>query len=151
MRTLLATTLIVLAFAPALARADVVDPEPDRCPPGSTPATAHSGPYCAPIPDCTSDSACTGATCMAVTQCIETRGCGGREVPDAAPCTLEHVVGPCNADGTCATGTCRARHVCSNGSTAAGGCGCRAAGSSSPHPSLALPALALLLALRRRD
>jgi MYXO-CTERM domain-containing protein len=141
---------MLLAARPALA--DVVDPEPDSCPPGSTPSTAHTGPYCRPTPDCASDSACgAGATCDAVMQCIETRGCGGLMGPDSAPCTIEHVVGPCAGDGTCAVGECRARQVC-NGAASDGGCGCRVAGSSPSRGTEWLcAALAVLLWRRRRS
>ncbi len=143
--------LAILFLSPAFAYADVVGPEPSSCPLGSRPSVAHSGPYCAPLPECTSDSACSaGAACMEVSQCIEIRGCGGRPYPDAEPCTLEHVVGPCGGDGSCATGTCTTRSVCTSGGGSDGGCGCSAAGaprSLAVAPVLAL--FALLFAIRR--
>ena len=151
LRLALALSLLV----PSAALADVVEPEPASCPPGSTPSTAHTGPYCAPTAECTSDSACSEGTCGEVMQCIETRGCGGLQPPDAEPCTLEHVVGPCASDGTCATGECRARQVCGGGGGGGGtddGCGCRAAGAPASGGGLAWIALALggAIALRRR-
>lgn len=148
MRTLAA--FIVLSLLPSIALADVVDPEPESCPPGSTPSTAHSGPYCRPTTECSADSECSAGTCMQVMQCIETRGCGGLMEPDAAPCTLEHVVGPCS-EGSCAVGECRARRVCSTGSTSDGGCGCSTVGSGSSGPApIALLALAIVLAFSAR-
>jgi MYXO-CTERM domain-containing protein len=131
------------------ARADVVDPEPDSCPPGARPATSHSGPYCAPLPDCTGDAECgASARCGPVMQCIEERACGGLMPPDAEPCTIEHVVGPCGAGDTCSTGVCRARQVCTTPSTEDGGCGCSSA-SGGGIAALAL-VLAGVFALSRR-
>lgn len=136
-------------FVAAPLRADVVDPEPDSCPPGSRPATSHSGPYCAPTPDCTGDAECgASARCTAVMHCIEERACGGMTVPDSEPCTIEHVAAPCSAAGTCTVGVCRARRVCTTPSTDDGGCGC----SSAPGGGIAALALVLagLVALSRR-
>lgn len=146
MRHLLFAFLIAV---PSIALADVVDPEPPSCPPGSTPATAHSGPYCYPSGDCTSDSMCgAGSTCNPVMQCIETRGCGGLSFPDAEPCTLEHVVGACAGDGSCAVGECRARSVCSGGETD-GGCGCSAPGAPRGFAASFVLMLVALFVLRR--
>ncbi len=150
MRTVLALFLSLL-IAPQLARADVVGPEPESCPVGSRPSTAHSGPYCAPTAECGSDSDCSAGTCMQVMQCIETRGCGGLMPPDAEPCRLEHVAGACAGDGSCAVGECRARRVCSSGA-ADGGCGCRVEaqhGAAWPASLAFLAGLALLVRRRR--
>ena len=145
---LLPTVLCLLAGS---ASADVVDPEPESCPPGSTPSTAHSGPYCALSAECSTDADCASGTCDAVMQCIETRACGGLMPPDAAPCTLEHVVGPCADDGTCATGTCRARSVCGGGSGGSDGCGCSAVGAGSGSGAVWIGVvLGLVVVWRRR-
>jgi hypothetical protein len=147
--------LVALAAGAWTARADVVDPPPASCPPGSTPSTGHSGPYCAPTPECTATSCSGGASCLAVAQCIETRDCGGLRPPDSGPCTIEHVAGACGAGGSCAVGTCRARSVCTTGggATTSGGCGCAVVGAGSTHGAslaLALAALGVLAASRRR-
>jgi len=151
-RTLLVTLLLLV---PALAAADAVEGPPSSCPPGSSPSSAHTGPYCRQTDDCTSDAACGGVeTCEPVMQCIETRACGGRAPPDAAPCTLRHVVGPCADDGACAVGTCQARDVCTGETESGGddgGCGCRVgARDSGAGAALALVAVALLAWRRSR-
>lgn len=146
-RMRIALVISLLALSPALAFADVVGPPPDSCPVGSTPATSHSGPFCTPMAECSSDSACgAGAACDTVLQCVETRACGGLQIPDAEPCTLENVVGPCSGAGTCATGECRTRRVC--GGAAGTGCGCRAGGRT--RGGLAWAAFALVLVFVRR-
>lgn len=139
--------LFVLSFTvPALA--DVVMPEPDSCPPGSTPSTAHSGPYCRPTEECSSDSVCgEGSSCEAVSQCVETRACGGLMPPDAAPCTIEHIVGACDSSGNCAVGECRMRDVCTGGGSSGGGC---SAGHGAGAGALALAIAIVLFAWRRR-
>ena len=149
MRTL---CLVCVLLLPQVAFADVVGPEPESCPPGSQPAVSHSGPYCAPLAECSADSACgEGEACNPIQQCVETRGCGGLVPPDAEPCTLENVVGPCEGDGSCATGECRTRSVCSGEAAADGGCGCRVgARRGAPLGGLALLALGLLGIRRAR-
>lgn len=144
----------LILCVPSIAAADVVGPEPASCPAGSSPSVSHSGPYCRPTAECTGDASCSASqTCGPVQQCIETRGCGGLMPPDAEPCTLEHVVGPCDGDGTCDVGECRARNLCSGGVDTGGtdGCGCRAAGpATATWPALAFAALALVTWRRRR-
>lgn len=143
---------LCLLLLPSAALADVVGPEPESCPPGSRPSVAHSGPYCAPVAECGGDTECgAGETCDVIQQCVETRGCGGLMAPDSEPCTLEHVVGPCGGDGSCAVGECRSRSVCSGEVASDGGCGCRAAGSApGSHAALGLLALGLLAFRRSR-
>lgn len=144
--------LAVLGGAIATVHADVVDPPPMSCPAGSTPSTGHSGPYCAPR-SCVTGGVCPGGgTCTAVRQCIETRACGGQTFPDAAPCTIENLVGPCSADGSCAVGVCMLRGACPSTTGSTSGCGCRV-GSHAPTGGLATSlalALALGLAVTRR-
>lgn len=149
--------LVALLLTASLARADVVDPPPVSCPSGATPATAHSGPYCAPTPPCTSDAECgAGERCLEVQQCLETRACGGLAPPDSGLCTLTHVAGACDAAGACAgDATCSVRRVCARESAAGGddgGCSCAAPGSRRAHGrmAIALAAAALLWIARRR-
>ena len=146
--------VILILCLPSIAAADVVGPEPESCPAGSSPSVSHSGPYCRPTAECTSEASCGASqTCGAVMQCVETRGCGGLMPPDAEPCTLEHVVGPCDGDGSCDVGVCRARDLCSGegGSGGDDGCGCRAvAPQEAGWPAMALAALAWGTWRRRR-
>jgi hypothetical protein len=88
---------------------------------------------------------------MAVSQCVERRACGGWQPPDAGTCFVEHVVGPCAADGTCSTGTCRQRSVCATAAELSpGGCGCRATGVPvRASGALVLALLGVCLAVRR--
>lgn len=150
----LAAACALVFFAPAAStRADVVGPPPASCPAGSTPATGHSGPRCEPTPDCTTDVSCSATgRCVDAMQCIETRGCGGLMPPDSAPCTVEHVVGPCDGAGACSVGTCRARRVCTTDAVGRGsGCACRigAPARRSAGAALAVLAVALTVAHRR--
>lgn len=140
--------LAVLAVG-SIASADVVGPPPASCPAGSTPSSSHSGPLCRPAPECTATSCASPARCMAVFQCIEERPCGGLLPPDSGPCTIDHVVGPCDSGGACSTGTCRARSVCSTAPTTGSGCSCRVGRTeASAGLGLGLLALALTLLLR---
>jgi MYXO-CTERM domain-containing protein len=144
-----AASLALVLFAASPALADVVGPPPEECPAGSRPSTAHSGPFCAPTTSCEADADCETGTCTEVRQCIETRGCGGLEPPDAEPCTLEHVVGPCGDDGACEIGVCESRRACDAG-------GCTVAAPGDPRAggltwgAAALLAGGLLRARRRR-
>ncbi|UJR85243.1 hypothetical protein [Sandaracinus amylolyticus] len=151
--------VIVLALGVvSIARADVVDPEPERCPRGSTPATAHSGPFCRADDTCASDAECsTGQRCVAIAQCLETRGCGGRtDFEDAEPCTLTHVSGECeSAGGSCGDeGTCTERRVCAGEAErpGGGGCSCAAPGRARAGTGLvlAIATLATMFLARRR-
>ena len=154
--------VVVLALvlsSVSIARADVVGPPPDRCPAGSTPATAHSGPYCRASDTCVADTDCSGGErCVAVEQCLETRSCGGRDdFLDAEPCTLSHVSGACESAGaSCGDeGTCTEGRVCTGESetVGGGGCSCAAPGRATgrgPGAALAIAMLATMFLLRRR-
>jgi hypothetical protein len=149
--THLQTLAIVLSLVSAsVASADAVMPPPASCPEGSTPSTSHAGPHCSPSASCTMPATCgTGETCEAVGLCIERVACGGLMPPDAGPCFEEHVVDNCAVGGSCASGTCEVRSVCSDAS-AGGGCGCRAGAGSAALGLSALAAVALSLIARRR-
>jgi MYXO-CTERM domain-containing protein len=111
------------------ARADVVGPPEENCPPGSMGATSHAGPYCAPDL-CTADTdpdRCTAAQhCEDRRLCVKAMPCGGMQAPDSAPCTFSSVTATCFSNNSCAQGTCQTLSVCvsnaaSGGSSAGGG------------------------------
>src|SRR4051812_34037869 len=85
---------LVAALLAATARADVVGPPPDHCPPGSEPSSSHQGPFCLPKP-CTSDADCGSARspkpffCRASSLCIDAKS--------------QNVVDTCDPGGTCAS------------------------------------------------
>ncbi|AKF11613.1 hypothetical protein [Sandaracinus amylolyticus] len=153
----IALLLFVLSSA-SIARADVVDPEPERCPRGSTPSTAHSGPYCAPR-TCLTDVHCgENARCMELAQCVENRACGGLRPPDAELCVMTHVAGACDELGTaCADeARCIVHRVCvgddEDGRPGGGGCSCAVPGRARASAGLGLviTALASMFLARRR-
>jgi MYXO-CTERM domain-containing protein len=157
-RALRAPTSIVvlsLALTAAVARGDVVDREPESCPAGATPATAHSGPYCRANPLCATDADCgASGSCEEVAQCIEPRACGGLMPPDAAACTVSHVAALCEGGGACASGSCETRRVCiAPGATSSGGgCSCGVGRATDAVPiGIALVAVGAMIASRRRS
>lgn len=127
-----AWSIVALAACMAttgVAFADVVGPPATDCPPGSYGSTSHSGPYCPPAL-CTTEyeaNRCSAAeTCEGRQLCIEEIPCGGRPIPDAAPCTLSNVTAECSPSGSCARGTCQMLRVCmpssgTGGASASGG------------------------------
>ena len=87
--------------------ADMVQPPPENCPPGTHGASTHAGQYCMPRP-CIGAGACgTGMTCGIRRLCVSERtytnmtGSG----------TVNAVEGACD-DGLCVRGECKAMRVC---------------------------------------
>jgi len=94
------------------ARADVVEPPPPDCPPGSVARTDHGGPWCEAT-TCESDGECapqtggpTGLVCREVPLCVQSvshERRGMRDPGDTAPPAQVSVgVALCGADGSCA-------------------------------------------------
>jgi hypothetical protein len=96
-------------FFGRLALADVVNPPPTDCPAGSFGEVSHAGPYCR-ADDCSADA--TG--CAAASPCQSQALCSV-EIAGASmggPFTVNNIVGPCAADGTCTEGVCKTLSVC---------------------------------------
>jgi hypothetical protein len=152
------TLVCLLGLVASTARADaIVMPPP--CPAGSTDAFCHGPPTCRPR-TCTTQSQCSaGEVCAPVALCIDTNTCGG-----LGPTTsVTNVVGPCDASGGCAMGSCSTMSVCIAGSVADGGsidggtapqhatyCGCRAGTRGGSAVALVAMALAGSVVARRR-
>jgi MYXO-CTERM domain-containing protein len=77
-------TLAACIFLTAPSRADVVQPPPDDCPPGTRGVTSHAGPTCVPDGSGTGGGANTGGSGGAVTGATggqgPTAGTGGTSV-----------------------------------------------------------------------
>jgi hypothetical protein len=102
----------LLCLAPALARADSIEPFEGECPPGSGRGLRHHAEVCIPTA-CGGDRDCgEGARCVPVFECWADRPEeSGREVP-ATPRLVPTVVATCDADRRCAEGDCRERRQC---------------------------------------
>jgi hypothetical protein len=115
--------MIAMSLVISLARADVAS-EPESCPIGAEPVTAHA-PYCTPG---TCEGGCdAGDTCRSAGLCVidEQRQCGGNASGD---CTYQHVeaLSACSSQADCAAGTCVVADRCAPEVLAPGaaGCGC---------------------------
>jgi hypothetical protein len=101
---LLALTLFVCSGA---AWADMVQPPPENCPPGTYGASTHAGQYCVPRPCVGAGGCATGTACAIKRLCFSERpytnmtGSG----------TVNAIEGSCD-DGLCVRGDCRAMRVC---------------------------------------
>ncbi len=107
MRVALPTVALVLGLT-SNARADVVFPPTDACPPGAIASTSHAGPHCAPSL-CTTPSDCRASSrsppiafeCAEAGLCVGTRhvfgGRGGRV-------DLALAYGSCRVGADCPTG-----------------------------------------------
>jgi MYXO-CTERM domain-containing protein len=150
---------IAILLSASVAAADAVAPPPTDCPNGTHGESSHTGPYCAPQ-TCSSDADCSGGqTCRELAMCIAQQACGGLMLdagpyPDGGfppPCRFDAVHGLCNAGAACTTGTCETRRVCAAPEPSASpGCGCRAGAGGSIAGALAVIALGLAIAARRR-
>lgn len=106
-RTIAIATLAFLLDASA--RADVVQPEPTDCPPGSEGQTCHGGPYCGVAPPCSSSTACKGGmTCQLAHLCITQHDCWSWGGPNY----VDSVKGTCAGGAACSVGTCKTYQVC---------------------------------------
>lgn len=132
---------MILLLLVRLAAADVVNPEPTNCPPGSVGTSSHAGEWCTPAPTC-DEQACADS-CREVGLCVtETEEeCGGM-VPDTGDCTFTKVEvhGRCRDQGDCDVGTCIVEERCVERGPLS--CGC-----ASTSPVGVVSALAGLLAL----
>lgn len=141
------TTVPVLCLT-APAYADVVEPEPDECPEGSTPDTCHGGPHCLPV-RCAADTDCTGDfVCEEREYCVDTINCAGMLGPGEDPSDFDRdvIVGECRGD---CSGACNFIRLCVPPlPEGGGGGGCNAGGTPT---GVALFALAAFLVLRRRN
>src|SRR5512141_1015376 len=101
---LLAFTLLARSGA---ARADMVQPPPENCPPGTHGASTHAGQYCQPRP-CSETGACAAGTICSVGHlCVSER----KYTNMTGTGTVSAVEGSCE-DGVCLRGDCRALRVC---------------------------------------
>jgi MYXO-CTERM domain-containing protein len=145
----LACCLALISLA-APARADVVDPGPSSCPRGGRPESSHAGPYCA-IKSCSGPAACKDPElCSSEALCIVTLSGGSM----GGPFTVKSVVGSCDAQGSCARGSCEQHQVCAppaDDGTPKRGCECGVGDVSSATGLLLLLAVGLRLSLRRRS
>ena len=141
------------------ARADVVEPPPEDCPPGTYADSNHGGPHCA-AGYCPDAGACPeDMPCQPTDFCVEET----YVVTMSGAFTLEAVVGACPDGQTCDAGVCQRLDVCygeleglprsqvAPNADDDGGCGCRAGAGSgtSAWAALALP-LAVGTIRRRR-
>lgn len=89
------------------ARADVVGPPPESCPPLGTGSTCHGGPYCAPD-ICTTEADCApGQVCRDVSICVGPFDC----TSGYGTFTAEQIIGACGAS-CLPPAACATRHVC---------------------------------------
>jgi hypothetical protein len=110
------------------ALADVVNPPPTDCPAGSVGQVSHAGPYCR-ADDCSADA----TRCAAPSPCQSQALCSV-EIAGASmggPFTVNNVVGPCAADGTCTKGVCTTQSVCMPTSGAGGAPSAASGGATS--------------------
>lgn len=144
-------SLLLIALATA-SLADVVDPEPERCPDGSRGITSHAGAWCEAT-DCSDDpEVCNeDEACEEVSLCIETISyqAGGNWGDSAEPPTYTSDVahGTCRTDANCSEGTCQTAMRCVQAGALKQTCGCT---SAQPAGLGALALLALGLISRRR-
>lgn len=98
--------ILALVCAAEVARADVL-PVPIECRPGSSYRRSHGGPWCEPTTCAASGECAAGSECRPYAVCVEKRelrsqhGSGGSDT-----FWVEHVLGPCAANASCAVGTC---------------------------------------------
>ncbi|MDC0675023.1 hypothetical protein [Nannocystis radixulma] len=100
-------TLVVGTSGPA--RADAIE-IPPSCPEGAMPDGCHSGPYCR-LRECVESSCPEGLICRDIQLCVESFTCGGGGWTGDS-FDVDNVLGPCDADGTCTTGTCKPVKAC---------------------------------------
>ncbi len=116
------SSMAVLSFAATMlfvypSRADVVGPDPESCPSGSSPSSCHGGPYCSLATCTTTDECDEGETCQSASLCTTAIDCGGI----GGPAETTNVLGACVE--ACTQGTCTTHKVCSKGTPGTGGNG----------------------------
>jgi len=111
--SLFAALVAGLLGVPASAAADVVMPPPSACPEGSTARRCH-GPQTCAITGCAEDPCPEGQVCVERALCVRGHCCSGRNCGRPSAVNVDHVTGPCDAEGACAegTGSCQTRSVC---------------------------------------
>jgi MYXO-CTERM domain-containing protein len=105
---------VILLLLVRLAAADVVNPEPTNCPPGSVGTSSHAGEWCTPAPTC-EEQVCADS-CREIGLCVtETEEeCGGMQPDTGEPCTFirTEVHGRCRTQDDCDAGTCIVEERC---------------------------------------
>lgn len=145
-------SLAISIGATGSARADVVNPPPETCPPLGEGATCHGGPYCTPDVCVTEADCAPGQVCRDVAICVAPFDC----TSGYGTFTSEQIIGACGS--SCfPPASCATRHVCtpapgrdagpvtdggSPGFLAKYGCGCDVPGAG----NVAIGGMSVLIA-----